>query len=103
MHRISKTAAKRLADLKRAFVPEHLRDPEIPLVRNAGWPEHGNSTSVMLEFLIWWFEQTREEGLTRVMLSSFRPETRNGRPVSGKHRQQTPAELRKAQGLERNW
>lgn len=59
------------------------------------------SASVAVEFLVWWFEQTRvKEFDEKPSPREFDPATRVGRPLSREHqRPLTPAAARKGLGL----
>jgi hypothetical protein len=95
-HGLSEPAADDLHDLKLALEQKQ---------RQGLWP-HRLTSSITIEFLIWWFHTTRSEGKTEVLLGDFKPRTRAGRPCKpigerlSPDREVPPSVIRKLAGVD---
>jgi hypothetical protein len=74
-HGLSDPAADALAELKIGIYEQSTR---------GNWG-HRISSSIVIEFLIWWLHETQREGKTEIRVRDFRPKTRPGRPQSSRN------------------
>ena len=91
---ISKPSHKQLLAVRLFIHHNPDKFPDVP-------EGNGSSWSLTIEFLCWWFEQTRDSAIEpRPKLLEWRPETRVGRPTTcGTARPITPGQMAKKHGL----